>query len=553
MEKFNYAICTNWQKKNGKTIVPNKDVQQGTFEELAYRIKILSQRVIYNKKDLPILFTTSRKVSKTENFTFQTEEKFIGDHELLCLDYESNELTRRQAENQIKKMDLRYIAHNTYSHGVCKEKKFRYRIIIPLNRAYKSHEFKLIKPELKELFSFKKEGLDDASFKQNSFMFLAAIYEGKRKPKITEHTGKCLTLEKILQKKQQEEEKRKAKKKEIVLTGDSELNTDRQKAELENVHQLLSNREKGKTNDYLVKGVNRLKYAGFDDQTIINELSQYETREHKNKVAKHLLPNHKVQQIETKPYFYRYENKFRLGRNWRYDNQLKLFYNDVKDTWVKYPRLSQDQCKEEITINEFEVAGFEYLKDVIGDKALTEKTMVLLHFIYRTNKIVDKIIARNLKNKISCENFYYRLGNKKFRKGVYFSKELLVPFQKKITFAKKLEVDMLLPIPVLPKEAKDIKLLDWLTSETNSILYNSGLLKRHKKLTKIKTPNGKNYFSWVQFLFYTNKLKKSKHKKYTITTNSAVQLFKKMEIKLKFLSIDKHTITQNNFIKKLPK
>jgi hypothetical protein len=77
--RFNYVVCQQWRTKDKKTIINNNDVKCGTLDDLASEIEKLSGRIIYDKLKLPILFTTSRKTSTSENiyklFTKKHEKK----------------------------------------------------------------------------------------------------------------------------------------------------------------------------------------------------------------------------------------------------------------------------------------------------------------------------------------------------------------------------------------------------------------------------------------------------------------------------------------------
>lgn len=534
MEKINYVICLKWQKIGKNTIVPNEAIKQGTFDELANEIKTLSQRVIYKKKSLPILFTTSRKVSQTENYTFQTEEKFKGDHELLCLDYESNELSRRQAENRIKKLDLRYIAYNTFSHGVCAEKKYRYRIIVQLNRAYKPEDFKLVKKELQEQFSFGKDGLDMNSFKQNSFMFLAAIFEGNRKPKITEHKGGVLNLESMLLRVEAERAKPKPLSKNITVPDENELNEELQDKELKAVHQLLNFREKGNTHDFLRKGVIRLKYAGFDDATIINELEGYETPEHRGRVAKIYLPDNYVQSLEIDPKFYRFKFVTRYGQQWKYDKLKKLYYNEVMDSWVKQPKRSQHLSDDDILIREFEIASFEFLKDHFKNEKLVELTMVLLHFVVMTNREIDGFIKKLLPQ--VQEKFYFKDDNgKRLRKGVYFNCKLLQKFKETTKLA---ELDIFNLPGFKSKIEIEGRVLDWLTGLNELLFYHKLIVLYKEKIEGVNPISKFEYYNWATYLLPLPKLKNSNSKKYKLRYKPAVNLYKAMKEELVFKIAD---------------
>jgi hypothetical protein len=76
------VICREWLVKDKKTIVNNYEVKCGTFNGFVNKIEALSQRIIEDKKKLPILFTTGGKTSQTENYSFQTGPGYYDDHEI---------------------------------------------------------------------------------------------------------------------------------------------------------------------------------------------------------------------------------------------------------------------------------------------------------------------------------------------------------------------------------------------------------------------------------------------------------------------------------------
>ncbi len=534
---FNYVIFLKWEKKPGKdekneNIIENKSLRNGTFNDLVKDIKHLSEtRLAYNKKRCPILLTTSRKPSTTKTFAFQTDQEFKGNHEIITLDYESADFTRRQAENLIKKMKLRFISYNSFNNGICPEKKHRFRIIIPLNRSYTPDEIKMIKQELTTMFSFGNDCLDVlASFRQNSAIYLPVFYEGKRKPKISENEGSVLNLESMLLKAEAKKMKVKPLPKNTTIPYENELNEDMQEKELAAVLSLKTGENALKTHNFLNKATIRLKIAGFDDVDILRELEPYETSEHRGRVGNILLKDNYIQSLEIDPKFFRYKYVTRYGQQWKYDTLKKLYYNEVMDNWVKQPRSCQHLSDDNILIREFEIASFDFLKEHFKNQKIVEATMVLLHFVVMTNLEIDGFI-RKLQPSVQ-NKFYYKDDNgKKLRKGVYFNSNLLQKF-KEITKLNELD---LVTLPCFDTKTEiEGRILDWLTG-LNNLLHNYKLMVLYKEKIEGVNPIGNfKYFNWLTYLLPLPKLKNSNYKEYKLKYEPAVNLYKAMKEELVF-------------------
>jgi len=249
-----------------------------TFDEIRKIITYTADNSEYahklEKKRLP--YTTTTHMRKG---LFAKQK---GVHSILMLDID-NSITRQKVEHLFKPYN--FISYYSYSHGI--KPNDRFRIMIELDRTYTSEEFLLMKPLLKKTYPY----VDSISFESNRVIYLPTIYDGKRKPVIRNNYGETLSLEPILTDSIEQAIAKSVNVRRKLfnpkrISENKEFNIRKQAKRLDNVHNIMSNKSVGETHNLLYKQAVSLSYAGFSNEVIINELSQYESSEHSGKVAK---------------------------------------------------------------------------------------------------------------------------------------------------------------------------------------------------------------------------------------------------------------------------
>ena len=245
-----------------------------TLKEIANVFSEFVDKKLYTdvaKKHLPHTFTSTVEIGDLKG------QK--GVHHRLFLDIES-EITRSTVENIMQ--DYGYVSYYSYNHGVKSENRFR--LIVDLDRAYTSEEFKYAKKQLIKMFPF----VDTVSFETNRIMYLPVLYDGKRNPEIKYNEGNNFSLEKLIIETNIQEQSTKIQvtNKKIEIPHDKKYNKVKREKAVQNAQDMFKYVGIGETHKSLFNASVILKSACFSLEEALTLIGQYETTEHRGKISR---------------------------------------------------------------------------------------------------------------------------------------------------------------------------------------------------------------------------------------------------------------------------
>jgi len=262
--KQDYKSLPN--NKFAKLITSNSELVTTTeiFEGLTHIVNN-TQNTSLNKKQLPHTFTSTVEKGELKGQR--------GVHYKLFLDVESK-VSRETTETNLSKYN--FISYNSFNHGV--KDGHRYRIILDLDRAYSSEEFKYAKKQLIKMFPF----VDEHSFESNRMMYLPSIYEGKRNPNVKHNKGVNFSLKELIITPTKIVKKPQNKVNTAVLAG-GKYDKKKQGCAIQKAQDMFNEKS---THDACFCASVLLKSAGLELDEVMDVIGDYETAEHDGKISR---------------------------------------------------------------------------------------------------------------------------------------------------------------------------------------------------------------------------------------------------------------------------
>lgn len=383
--KMNLTISQERLIIKKQTFILNDDIINVDKDELFQILLDLSTIIINNKDYLPLLFQQPRKINPLDNKFNQTnswnKETYVN---LITLDYDNN-MSREYIENKLS--DYNFISYYSYSNEIRGE---RFRVLLFIDSPVEWDQYTSVKKQLIEYFECSTESFS------SGFMYLPAIYDGTRFPKVRKNDGIYFDLFSLVEKCIIENKIRKETRTPINnnIINEFKFNTNRQEKTINESILRLESMGKTGRNAVIQSCISRLAYSGVNSNIIEDLITPYETRVNKipnwikfiNECCSNYIPI---------SYFNRYEFKKLNEEYYVYDNELSLYKDEVSGKWLNfYPRNSNSDLIKLTDTNLL----FRYLYNEIGNLKEALKLKMFIELII--NRLTDK---KTFNNKYQCD------------------------------------------------------------------------------------------------------------------------------------------------------